>query len=251
MSKKYIDTKKKPLFFKFIRGILTKFYKRSEFVGTENLPNEAFVVVANHSQLYSPLTFELYSPIKKRIWCTSEMMSAREFPGYAKKLFWPNKPKRVAWLYSILGVVVAPLIAYLFKRADAIPVYRDRRIVKTMELSVEGLMQGENAVIFAECDDFKNNVVNKLNRGFVDVARLYYAKTKKSLLFVPTYNAVKLSKVIFGEPIAYDPTARPTEERERITTYIEDEITRLAQELPAHQVVPFLVPQDGKLPMSK
>ena len=251
MAYKYPETKKKPLFFRFLRFFITHFYKRREFVGMENLPDEPFVAVGNHCLLHSPLTCELYFPTKKNIWCTHEMMSAKEIPDYGDKTFWPGKSKGVAKMYRFFAWIISPVVAYVFKHSDTIPVYRDKRIVSTMEQSVEGLKKGENAVIFGESDELHNNIVNDFNRGFVDVARLYYAKTKKCLTFVPMYNAVALKKVCFGTPIVYDPKAKPADERERIVAHVKDEITRVALELPAHRVVPFAPPADGQNPMSK
>ena len=225
--------------------------KKREFLGMENLPDEPFVSVGNHCQMYGPLIMEIYFPTKKHIWCTSEMMTLKEVPAYAYKEFWSNKPKILRPLFKLLSYIIAPIAAYLFNSADALPVYHDRRIIKTMESTVEGLINGENAVIFPERHERYNNILCDFQTGFVDVARLYYAKTKRPLAFVPTYNAVMLKKVLFGTPIYFDPKAPVKQERERICAYLKEEITRLALTLPPHKVVPYENLARKDFPISK
>ena len=53
------------------------------------------------------------------------------------------------------------------------------------------------------------------------------------------YNAAKLQKVVFGKPIAYDPNVPIEEQRVTINTYLKEEITRLAEELPVHDVITY------------
>ena len=204
-----------------------------------NLPDEPFVSVSNHCQLYGPLICEVYFPTKKNIWCTSEMMTFSEVPAYAYEEFWSGKSKITKPFFKLVSYLIAPIAYYIFNRADALPVYHDSRIIGTMERTVEGLQNGENAVIFPERHEAYNNIVNEFQVGFVDVARLYYSKTKKPLAFVPTYNAVSLKKVLFGTPIYFDPKANVKQERVRICEHCKAEITRLALTLPSHRVVPF------------
>lgn len=243
--------KKKKFFFRFVRRIILFFYKKREFVGLENLPEEPSVVVMNHAQMHGPLMSELFFPTDKLIWCTGEMMNRKEIPAYAYKDFWSHKPKWSKWFYKMLSHLLAPLLSYVFNNADCIPVYRDMRIMTTYKETVKGLTNGAHVIIFPESPKEYNEIINDFQDKFVDVARLYYRRTKKNLNFVPCYHAAKLKKVVFGKPIAYDSTVSADEQRGKIIEYLKGEITAVAKELPVHTVVPYLNVNKKLYPKSK
>lgn len=231
--------KKKPLFYRFCLKIAKKLYKQREYIGVENLPNEPCILVANHSQIHGPLTGELYYIRKKKIWCTWEMLRVREIPKYAYQIFWSKKPKGVRWFYKILSYLIAPF-AYFFKKADTLPVYRDNRTIVTIKKTIEALNNGEDVILFPETDDNYNNILQEFHRGFIDIAKFYYKKYKKEINLVPMYNCAELKKVVIGKPIKYDGNVAHEEQIEKICTYLKEEITKLAQSLPEHTVIPFL-----------
>ena len=74
---------------------------------------------------------------------------------------------------------------------------------------------------------------------FVDTARMYYRRSHRALDFVPMYLAPKLHLVVYGQPIRFDPEAPIAEERARICKYLQEEITRMAEALPEHTVIPY------------
>lgn len=236
---KYIDTKKKPGFYKFLRFSISLFFKKREFIGTENIPKEASIIVGNHSQLYGPLTSEMYFPTKKYTWCISNVMEKEAAQKYIYTDFWSKKSIITRPLFKLLSYIVVPLSVYIFNRADTIPVYKDARILKTYKITMEALEEEANVVIFPESCVEYNDIINEFQDKFIDVARLYYKKTGKELSFVPMYNAVRLKKVVFGKPIKYDPNIEMDIQREMICKYLKEEITRLAKELPRHKVVPY------------
>lgn len=237
MSKKKQTTyKKKGLLFKFIAIFVKMYCKKSEFIGLENLPNEPCVIAGNHSKMYGPINAELYFPVKKLIWCDGPMMSRKEFPKYAYDNFCGGKPN---FFQKTLAHLIAPLIAYIFRTADALPVYRDMRIMQTYKQSTEALKNGAHVIILPECPEEHNEIVNKLNEYFVDVARFYYKHEKKELSFVPMYYSFELKKTLIGKPIKFNSQENIEVERKRICDYLMNEITCLAKTLPVHKVVPF------------
>lgn len=236
---KYIDTKKKPGFYKFLRFSISLFFKKREFIGTENIPKEASIIVGNHSQLYGPLTSEMYFPTKKYTWCISNVMEKEAAQKYIYTDFWSKKSIITRPFFKLLSYIVVPLSVYIFNRADTIPVYKDARILKTYKITMEALEEEANVVIFPESCVEYNDIINEFQDKFIDVARLYYKKTGKELSFVPMYNAVRLKKVVFGKPIKYNPNIEMDIQREMICKYLKEDITRLARELPRHKVVPY------------
>lgn len=225
--------------YRFILRLLYVFYPKMEICGTENLPDEPVVIVANHTQMNGPIACELYFPEKRYTWCAAQMMKLKEVPGYAYQDFWSQKPRAVRWFYKLAAYAIAPLAVLLFNNANTIPVYRDARILTTLRATLTRLAEGANVVIFPEYDEKFNNILYKFQEGFVDVARLYLKKTGRELSFIPMYIAPKLKQMHFGRPIRFCAENPIEAERRRICDYLMQEITDIAVALPPHTVVPY------------
>lgn len=227
------------ILYRAIRFMVWLCSKKMTVLGTENLPDEPVVIVGNHSQASGPIVAQLYMPRKSYTWCIAEMMNMKEVPKYSFTDFWSKKPRWMHPFFHMASFVIAPLSAFIMNHADTIAVYRDKRVMKTFNESVEKLTAGADVVIFPECYDEHNNIVHDFNRGFVNVARVYYKKTGKNLPFVPMYISPLLGKVVFGKPVYYDTNGEIKEEPERICVNLMDSISEMAYALPYHKVVPY------------
>ncbi len=237
--------------FRVMRAILKFCYPAAKVEGLEALPDEPLVIVGNHTQMHGPLVCEFYLPDNFYTWCAGEMMHLRDVPGYAYKDFWSLKGKNVRWFYKILSYLIAPLSVIIFNNARAIGVYHDARILTTFKTSVSKLQKGESIVIFPEYDEDYNHILCNFSNRFVDLAKMYYKRCGKELLFVPSYIAPGLKKMYIGKGIRYCPDNPAQEERERICTYLMDEITRIATNLPRHKVVPYRNVPKKQYPFNK
>ena len=231
--------KKTTLAYKFIRASVLFFYPKMKVYGEENLPEGPCIVTGNHSQINGPIAGELYFPGDHAIWTIGEMMNRKTVPAYAYQDFWSAKPKRVRWFYKIVSHLIGPLSECVFTNAHTIPVYKDRRIFETFQLTIDALKQGTRVIIFPECYDEHNNIVHQFQPGFVDVAKRYYKETGDALPFVPLYVCPALKRLVIGKPIYFEPTAKIKEEQIRICNYLMDGISELAYDLPRHKVVPY------------
>jgi len=234
-----MEHKKTTAAYKLIRGAVKLFYPRIRVEGVENLPQEAAVIVGNHTQMNGPIACELYMPGDSFTWCAGEMMHWKDVPGYAFRDFWSQKPKYSQPLYKLLSYLITPVSVCVFNNANTIGVYHDTRILSTFKTTVQRLSEGANVVIFPEHDVPYNHIVCQFQDKFIDVARLYHRRTGKALPFVPMYIAPKLKTMYLGKPTYFQPEAHAEEERQRISKYLMDEITRIACELPEHTVVPY------------
>ena len=225
--------------FRIIRGLVWLFYPKMTVEGVENLPAESCLVVGNHTQMNGPICGEIYFPGKRRIWCAHQMMYLKEVPAYAFQDFWSGKPKATHWFYKILSYIIAPISSCVFNNAQTIPVFRDNRLVTTFKQTISALEADTNVIIFPECYDPYNHIVNQFQRHFIDVAKLYYKRTGKELSFVPMYIAPRLKKMYIGKPVQFCANEPIEQERERICRYLMDTITQIAVELPEHVVIPY------------
>jgi len=231
--------KKNPVLFRSIKGLVKFFYGKTEIIGMESLPERDAVLVANHSQMNGPIVGELYLPENCYTWCAGEMMDKKEAPAYAFADFWSQKPRWTHPFYKILSHLIAPLAEYLFNHARTIAVYRDMRIMSTFRTSIKYLQEGKNLLIFPEKDEKYNNVLYQFQENFIDIAKLYYKKTGRELVFVPVYIAPRMRKLYIGRGTAFEGEKQIEEERKRIAGYLAEEITEMARKLPEHVVVPY------------
>ncbi len=234
-----LEKQKKPMLYRILECLVRFFYPRLEVIGTENLPDEAVIIVGNHTQMNGPIAAELYCPGKHYTWCAGQMMHLKNVPEYAFQDFWSQKPKWTHPWYRLLSYIIAPLAVYIFNRAHTIGVYHDAQIVGTFKNTIMRLQEGTNIVIFPEHDVKYNHILYDFQDKFIDIAKLYYKKTGKKLSFVPLYIAPKLKKMYLGKPIQYDPQKPMEEERRRICNYLMQEITEIACALPEHTVIPY------------
>ena len=225
--------------YRIIRFLVWVFYPKITVEGLDNLPDEPCVVVGNHTQMNGPICGEIYFPGKRKIWCAHQMMYIKEVPQYAFTDFWSGKPKGTHWFYRILSYLIAPISACVFTNANTIPVFRDNRLLATFKQTVSALEENANVIIFPECYEPHNHIIYQFQDRFIDVAKLYYKRTGKALPFVPLYIAPKLKKMYLGKPVYFSPDMPMEEQRQKICSYLMDEITRIAVNLPRHIVVPY------------
>ncbi len=225
--------------FKVIKFLVRVFYPKITVEGKENLPDGEFVLVGNHSQMHGPIISELYLSDRCYTWCIGEMMHLKSVPRYAFNDFWSRKPLYSKWFFKLVSYLIAPLSVLIFNNAKTIGVYKDKRLYTTFKTTVNKLCEGNGIVIFPERDTIKNNIIFDFQDKFIDIARLYYKKTGKSLIFLPMYIAPRLKKVYIGKGITFDNNADINEERESIKNYLMDSITDIARSLPEHTVVPY------------
>lgn len=230
---------KTSVLFKFIKWCVKVCYPKIQVEGIENLPEEPVIIVGNHCQMNGPIVGELYVPGEPYIWCAGEMMHLKDVPEYAFHDFWSQKPKWTHPFYRLLSYIIAPLSVCVFNNARTIGVYHDTRIISTFKNTVKKLQEGKSVVIFPEHDEKHNHIVYDFQDKFIDIAKLYYKKTGKELSFVPMYIAPKLKKIFLGKPIPFRATEPMDTERNRICTYLMDEITTIAVAQPKHTVVPY------------
>ncbi len=225
--------------YKVVKWFVWLFTPKFKVEGRENLPNEATLIVANHSQMYGPVACEFYTPNKHYTWCAGEMMSIKTVPEYAFRDFWSQKPKRTHLFYRLASYIIAPLASLIFNNANTIGVFRDTRILSTFKATVNRLNEGNNVVVFPEHDVKCNNIIYDFQDKFIDIARLYYKRTGKAISFTPMYIAPKLKRMYIGMPIFFNPEKPMDQERERICRYLMTEITEIARNLPLHTVIPY------------
>ena len=78
MAEKEKKNKAKPFLFSLIVWIIRIFYRKRTLIGTENIPQDASLIIGNHAQIHGPITSQLFFPGYKYIWCIGQMMHIKE-----------------------------------------------------------------------------------------------------------------------------------------------------------------------------
>lgn len=238
MKKKKVSIISKGVFHLFKLGARIV-YRKTEILGLDSIPGSNTIIVANHAQLNGPIIAELFMPKNCYIWANGQMFASKDVPSYAMEDFFTYKRKMLRPFCRIASYLLAPLMPCIMENARAVPVYHDARIASTFRTTIKLLSCGNNILIFPECHEKNNNIINRFRDNFVDVARLYYKRTGVLLKFLPMYICPDLDKFYFGREIVYDPRSDAVEERRRITEHLAEEITRIGRSIPEHTVIPF------------
>lgn len=187
--------------------------------------DEPVVFVANHYNVFGPISFILSVPLLSSVWVNEEIIS----PETAAQAFYPGVKaiipfmweSSVQWICRKLGHLACDLL-YRFK---AIPVDRDHpaRLISTMRQSASALEAGQNLIIFPETGlpEYSLTSVTPFFPGFATIGSVYYRKTRKKLRFCPCYIDEQHHTIRFGAPVIYQPEG----------TVIADESARVSDEL--------------------
>lgn len=226
--------------YNFLRATARKFTKKVKF--TETVPVEpAPFIVTNHTGISAPAMFLLHYPAPLRTWSHYAFLDKKTTIFHLKNNV--LKRRKAGFLLYPFARIFVSVIVWFFRQANPVPVWRgSKKIVDTLNISVETKLQGITQVVFPEKLDGNDiSLVNpylfRFNRGFVYAAKTYYEKTGKLLKFYPAYSCPSLSTVVIGEPVCYNPDYPIHEQKESVCQYLENKIHSLALTLPPHKIV--------------
>ena len=198
---------------RWVEAVSDKLQISYEIAGEENIPEKGpFMIYSNHQG---------FADIPATLW----LMKDHHQLGFVAKEEW----RRYKILYEAIE----------FTRSIFLIRDNPKEAVRALTEARKILDMGFNLVIFPEHNQTHNHIVYDFQDKFIDLARLYYKKTGQALRFVPLYIAPKLRQMTAGVPVAFDPAAPIEAERARIKAHLMAEITRVAESLPLHTVVPY------------
>ena len=169
--------------------------------------DEPVVFIANHYNVFGPISIILSMTLITSVWINRELMdpetaTASMKPGLRGILpFLGERP--LNWLATKLG----QLACRILKRFGAIPVDRDdpSSLFTTMRRSVAALEKGDNLIIFPETGlpEYSLTSVTPFFSGFATLGKIYHRKTGKELRFCPVYIDEQHHVLRFGELVTY------------------------------------------------
>lgn len=218
---------------KFIVGKMEFFYQGEK-------PLEPAIFVGNHTKSYAPLAIQYTYPDNVRTWSVGAFTNVKECRQLFRNRILVNIKHEK--LFRFLVPIVVPFLVLYYKRhLNSIPVWRDFNILRTFEKSIETLENGSHVAIYPETRDKKfNKYICAFETGFVYLAYNYYEATGKMVKIFPFYCAPAMHQTHFGNPIQFNPDMPIKEQAQQIAHYLERELTRVAESLPAHRIISMM-----------
>jgi len=217
---------------KTLINIARRILPRPTLVITEPFPaDEPIVFVANHEKNYGPAMMHLFFPVSYRPWIIYNMLEEDVCKPYIQETFFDERLRWPRWLSKPATALLTPILVRLMKSTNPVPVYRGRpdRIVETFRQSIKALTNGENLLIFPEkskAEPFTEDV-NEFYDGFLYLAKLYYRKTEKRVLFCPVSINPKADTISIGKTVRFNPNGEFEVESERIRKHLMEEVAGL------------------------
>ncbi|MBQ3706222.1 MAG: hypothetical protein II888_07180 [Clostridia bacterium] len=191
------------------------------------------VFIANHYNVFGPLSFCISVSLEYQIWINSELVDERTasegiHAGIRQILPFLSDAKITRICEKIVSLVL-----YALRNIGMIPVDRQdaSKLLSTMRNSIAALQEGKNLLIFPETGipEYSLTSVTPFFSGFATLGRLYHRKTGKCLRFVPCYIDEQHYQIRMGEPVIWNPEEDPRVETERIS----DELNLCIREMAA------------------
>lgn len=220
-------------FLKLTKIILRFFLPRFVVSGAENiLKEEQAVFICNHSKKTGPTAMILNFTIPFRPWVIHDLFTFKTCVKYLEIDFIPNDLNLKGIPAKIVTFIAAVICNILSRSTESIAVYRnDSRALRTFEESVNGLVRGDNIVIFPEKVAIQySEYLKEFYDGFVHLAKKMYRETGISLKFYPVYIDRDNLRIIVGDPEVFDAKVEYAKEKTRLILVLEEAITKLAIE---------------------
>lgn len=218
-------------------------FLRLRVSGVENLRKDRYpsIFVCNHGFLYGPVAAVIYLPTYFRPWIHNVMLTregAESEIRYSFKNFLAFTGEKIGG--TMIRWATAP-VCWALNSFNPIPVQRggSRGVMKTFNDSLDALQDGDNILIFPEKPSSRTKDGNRVEgvasdelrsfyTGFAHIAKMYYDKTGKSLLFYPIYSDSKARTFKIGTPVEYDSTLEPKDSKRRIANDLWEQMQVLS-----------------------
>lgn len=217
------------LLFKGVQKIARCILPRFRFESASN-NNDPVVFVAHHQNMIGPVSILVWLKYYVRTWVlgefTNQEASYNHYVNFTfkKRYGWPS------WLAKMIAWPVSYIVPRIAKSADVIPVYRgSRKIIKTMQISQEALLKGQDILIFPDIDYSNDSAeTSDIYEGFLHLEKKYFKETGKHLTFIPIFSDRKNRLVRVGQEIRFTGEEKFIIERKQIARDLQNELNRLS-----------------------
>lgn len=216
--------------FNFLRWAVRLFTHSHRMAWKTAEPREPEIFVCNYARAYGPIAIGTYFSRPFRPWVVGEICDWGTAPQYMRDWFFFPKNAFMKGVFWLLSYLLTPVAVVVMNGAEAIPVFHDKRVLTTLNKSLQTLDEGKDIVVFPENSEAFSSFHNQFSVGFIQTARRYYRKTKRRLAFYPTFCCKETRVISVGQPLFYDPDMPMDKQCQFIADHLADEMTALAAE---------------------
>lgn len=160
------DKNKRKWWFRALKKVMKIRYKEPKFVYLGEKFGEGGVILSNHEGTDAPMSLEIYSGAKLRMWGAHEMNSGlKQMYKYQTQIYYHEKKGWNIHLARLFCLLASPLTLLFYKGLNLISTYKDGRSIKTIKESISAIRNGDNIVIFPEVS----------NNGYLEELEGFYA----------------------------------------------------------------------------
>jgi hypothetical protein len=216
-----------------------------DLIGKEALPESGpAVYVANHAGSQGPIAVAVSLPFRVFPWVVADMVDWENAPAYLQKDFVGPELHLTGALGTFLSRLLSQVSVRLLRRIECIPVWSDKGLPETYQLSEKYLEMGRSLLIFPEDPDVPDDPqsgMKPFKTGFARLGQIHFAATRQKLAFFPLAVLKVERQVRVGTPVVFNPVNTATKERLRIARLLESMIRRMVvgETTEVHAGVPF------------
>lgn len=217
-------------FFRITQWIVRKIYPTYKIQIDKNV-KDPVVYISHHQNLFGPFVIYLWFPKSIRTWILHVFLNRKScYQQYVNYTFTERFGMNKIFA-KICAFPISFVISSLLNSGKGIPVYRgSRKIMKTFQLSVEALKNGESIAIYPDIDyTDTSNETKDLYEGYLFIEKYYFKETGRHVQFVPLYVSKKNRLIISDEPIAFRDNEDFTSGKKRVGNYIQTKLNELAK----------------------
>lgn len=151
-------------------------------------PRGAAVYVARHLDMHGPYTTLKWMPFDFHPMVLSVFFDRKSaYKQYAEYTF-TKRVGKAGGRVNLKAWAASRVVPGLVKGVKGIPVYRDKRAVKTLRAMLEVLKMGEAVMVYADVDYTAGaDRESPIYEGFLYAGEYYKKKTGESLSFIPVF----------------------------------------------------------------
>ena len=230
IKKPKLNDIRKP-WFRGLKAIMRIFIKRSEFIYLDGEIPAGSVILSNHEGTSAPLAWDLYNDEPIRFWGAHEMNSGLvALYKYQTKVYYHEKKHWNLFLARLFCLLASPLTNMFYKGLNLISIYKDARLKKTFDESIDALNKKHHIVIFPE--DSTNGylpVLEGFHKGCVSFLKACLKKGMDVPVVVAYYKK-KERKYIIGKAIYASELFKDNNNYDEIAKLLCDKCNALANE---------------------
>jgi hypothetical protein len=188
------------------------------------------VIVANHAGALGPIAVTSSLPWRLYPWMVGDMLEFALAPQYLKTDFVePVLHIPAKWSLGF-AEALAQITVRLMRRIECVPVWADKRLMETYELSAKLLAEGKSLLIFPEDPTLsadQDTGMRAFKTGFARVGQFFFELTGQRLRFYPVAVLVRRRRVRIGRAVTFNPSGAEAREWVRVARVLEATIREM------------------------